>query len=181
VAPYALVAMLAAGGGLPACDRGGGSSSAGDSIENACDLLTTAEVTTVMGTAMYPGTQDTDRTIPGTFCDWRSKDYVGEEQENPEYSMFVDEVSTDERRESFKRRRNAKQPETVRGLGEDAYFYIRGTATVPFLDLLVGDRVMTVGVSGNDLHPVSRDEAKRLERAAGELIVRRLTGGGGSS
>jgi hypothetical protein len=33
---------------------------------------------------------------------------------------------------------------------------------------------MTVGVSGNDLHPVSDDEAKRLERAAAELIVNRL-------
>jgi hypothetical protein len=33
---------------------------------------------------------------------------------------------------------------------------------------------MTVGVSGNDLHPVSENEAKRLERAAGELIVDRL-------
>jgi len=33
---------------------------------------------------------------------------------------------------------------------------------------------MTVGVSGNDLHPVSDDEAKRLERAAADLIVQRL-------
>jgi hypothetical protein len=179
--PYALAAMLAAGPALAGCDRGGDSDSAGDNIKSACDLLTTAEVTAVMGTAMYPGSQDTDRTIPGTFCDWRSKDYLGEEQENPEYAMFVDEASTDERRESFKRRRNAKQPETVRGLGDGAYFYILGTARVPFLDLLVRDRVMTVGASGNDMHPVSSEEAKRLERAAGELIVQRLKGGGGSS
>jgi hypothetical protein len=40
---------------------------------------------------------------------------------------------------------------------------------------------MTVGVSGNDLHPVSSDEAKRLERAAAELIVNRLKRGGGSA
>lgn len=38
----------------------------------------------------------------------------------------------------------------------------------------VGGRIMTVGVSGNDLHPVSGDEAKRLEHAAAELIIRRL-------
>jgi hypothetical protein len=31
-----------------------------------------------------------------------------------------------------------------------------------------------MGVSGNDLHPVSDDEAKRLERAGGELILDRL-------
>jgi hypothetical protein len=171
--PYALVAMLAAGTGLAACDRGG-SSTADDGIESACDLLTTSEVTTVMGTDMYGGSQDTDRTIPGTFCEWTSKDYVGEEQENPEYSIFVDEASTDETRESLDKRENAKQPETVRGLGDGAYFYIKGTAEVPFLELLVAERVMTVGVSGNDLHPVSHDEAKRLERAAAELIVQRL-------
>ena len=171
--PYVLVAMLAAGTGLPACDRSGGSSTAGG-IENACDLLTAQEVTTIMGTAMYGGEQDTDRTIPGTFCDWGSKDYVGEEHENPEYSIFIDEASTDEARESFKVRRDAKQPETAHGLGDGAYFYILGTAEVPFLELLVDDRVMTVGVSGSDLHPVSDDEAKRLERAAAELIVERL-------
>jgi hypothetical protein len=45
---------------------------------------------------------------------------------------------------------------------------------VPFLELLVGDQMMTVGVSGNDLHPMSHDEAKRFERAAAELIVQRL-------
>jgi hypothetical protein len=66
------------------------------------------------------------------------------------------------------------QPETVRGLGDGAYFYINGTAEVPFLELRVADRIMTVGVSGNDLHPISDDEAKRLKRAAGELIVDRL-------
>jgi hypothetical protein len=35
---------------------------------------------------------------------------------------------------------------------------------------------MTVGVSGNDRHPVSDEEAKRLERAAADLIVQRLKG-----
>jgi hypothetical protein len=167
----AIVTALASGVGAAACD--GGSGSNGD-IENACDLLTTNEVTTFMGTPMYGGEQDTDRTIPGTFCEWTSKDYVGEEQENPEYAIFVDEASTDERRESFDSRKHAKQPETVRGLGDGAYFYIKGTAEVPFLELRVGDRIMTVGVSGNDLHPVSDDEAKRLERTAAELIVQRL-------
>jgi hypothetical protein len=33
---------------------------------------------------------------------------------------------------------------------------------------------MTIGVSGNDLHPVSEDEAERLECAAADLIVQRL-------
>jgi hypothetical protein len=33
---------------------------------------------------------------------------------------------------------------------------------------------MTIGVSWSDLHPVSDDEAKRLERAATDLIVDRL-------
>jgi hypothetical protein len=125
---------------------------------------------------MHSGEQDTDRTIPGTFCEWTSKDYVGEEQENPEYAVFVDEASTDERRESFDSRKNAKQPETVRGLGDGAYYYVKGTADVPFLELRVSDRIMTVGVSGNDLHPVSDAEAKRLERAAADLIVQRLKG-----
>jgi hypothetical protein len=172
---WAIVAALASGVGAAACDGGGGGSggSNGD-IQNACDLLTTNEVTAFMGTPMYGGEQDTDRTIPGTFCEWTSKDYVGEEQENPEYAIFVDEASTDERRDSFDSRKNAKQPETVRGLGDGAYFYVKGTAEVPFLELRVGDRIMTVGVSGNDLHPVSENEAKRLERAAGELIVDRL-------
>ncbi len=169
----ALVAALVSGVGAAACD-GDGSSDANDRIKNACNLLTTSEVTAFMGTDMYGGEQDTDRTIPGTYCTWTSKDYVGEEQENPEYSIFVDEASTDERRDSFDSRKNAKQPETVRGLGDGAYFYIKGTAQVPFLELRVGDRIMTVGVSGNDLHPVSDDEAKRLERAAAELIVNRL-------
>ena len=127
-----------------------------------------------MGTPMHAGEQDTDRTIPGTFCDWNSKDYVGEEHEDPEYSLFVEEGATEERRESFESRENAKQPETARGLGDGAYFYILGTAEVPFLELFVDDRVMTIGVSGNDMHPVSDDEAKRLERAAAELIVQRL-------
>ena len=172
---WAIAAALASAVGAAACDGGsGGSSGSNADIENACDLLTTNEVTAFMGTPMYGGEQDTDRTIPGTFCEWTSKDYVGEEQENPEYAIFVDEASTDERRDSFDSRENAKQPETVRGLGDDAYFYIKGTAEVPFLELRVGDRIMTVGVSGNDLHPVSDDEAKRLERAAGELIVDRL-------
>lgn len=163
------VAALLAAGGLAACDGAGGSN-----IESACDLLTTTEVERIMGTPMYPGEQDTDRTIPGTFCDWNSRDYVGEEQENPEYSLFVDEGSTEERRESFDSREDAKQPETVRGLGDGAYYYILGTAEVPFLELRVGDRIMTIGVSGNDLHPVSDDDAKRLERAAADLIVQRL-------
>jgi hypothetical protein len=172
---WAIVAALASGVGAAACDGGsGGSSGSSGDIESACDLLTTTEVTAFMGTPMYGGEQDTDRTIPGTFCEWTSKDYVGEEQENPDYAIFVDEASTDERRRSFDSRKNAKQPETVRGLGDGAYFYIKGTAEVPFLELRVGDRIMTVGVSGNDLHPVSNDEAKRLERAAGELIVDRL-------
>jgi len=169
---WAIVAALSSGVGAAACDGGSGGSSG--SIQNACDLLTTNEVTAFMGTPMYGGEQDTDRTIPGTFCEWTSKDYVGEEQENPAYAIFVDEASTDERRDSFDSRKNAKQPETVRGLGDDAYFYVKGTAEVPFLELRVGERIMTVGVSGNDLHPVSDDEAKRLERAAGELIVDRL-------
>jgi hypothetical protein len=170
----ALVAMLAAGVVLAACDGGDGASGAQDRITSACDLLTTQEVIAIMSTDMYPGSQDTDRTIPGTFCEWTSTDYVGEAQENPEYAIFVDEASTDEARESFDSREDAKQPETVRGLGDGAYFYIKGTALVPFLELRVDDRVMTVGVSGNDLHPVSDDEAKRLERAAAELIVQRL-------
>jgi hypothetical protein len=170
----AIVAALASGMGAAACDGGSGSSASNGDIENACDLLTTNEVTAFMGTPMYGGEQDTDRTIPGTFCEWTSKDYVGEEQENPEYAIFVDEASTDERRESFDSRKHAKQPETVRGLGDGAYFYIKGTAEVPFLELRVGDRIMTVGVSGNDVHPVSDDEAKRLERTAAELIVQRL-------
>ena len=172
---WRIVAALASGVGAAACDGGGGGSSGSNGdIQNACDLLTTNEVTAFMGTPMYGGEQDTDRTIPGTFCEWTSKDYVGEEQENPEYAIFVDEASTDERRNSFDNRKNAKQPETVRGLGDGAYFYIKGTAEVPFLELRVGDRIMTVGVSGDDLHPISDDEAKRLERAAGELIVDRL-------
>jgi hypothetical protein len=170
----AIAATLATGLGLSACAGGGESDSADGDIKNACDLMTTSEVTAFMGTPMYGGEQDTDRTIPGTFCEWTSKDYVGEEQENPEYAIFVDEASTGERRDSFDSRENAKQPETVRGLGDGAYFYIRGTAEVPFLELRVDDRIMTVGVSGNDLHPVSDDEAKRLERAAAELIVQRL-------
>jgi hypothetical protein len=163
-----VLAAVVAGIGLAAC---GGDSS---DTKSACDLLKTREVTTIMGTDMYSGVQDTDRTIPGTFCDWNSKDYVGEEHENPEYSIFVDEASTDEAHERFEKRENAKQPETVHGLADGAYFYILGTAEVPFLELRVDDRVMTIGVSGNDLHPVSDDEAKRLERAAAELIVQRL-------
>jgi hypothetical protein len=171
----AIVAALTSGVGVAACDGGnGGSSGSNDDIDNACDLLTTSEVIAFMGTDMYPAEQDTDRTIPGTYCEWTSKDYVGEEQENPEYAIFVDEASTDERRDSFDSRKNAKQPETVRGLGDGAYFYIKGTAEVPFLELRVRDRIMTVGVSGSDLHPVSDDEAKRLEHAAAELIVDRL-------
>jgi hypothetical protein len=113
----ALAALLTSGLVLLACDDGGGSD-----IESACDLLTTAEVEQVMGTDMYGGSQDTDRTIPGTFCEWTSTDYVGEEQENPEYALFIDEGSTDERRESFENREDAKQPETVDGLGDGAYF-----------------------------------------------------------
>ena len=73
-------------------------------------------------------------------------------------------------------RNNAKNPETARGLGDGAYYSSKGTADVPFLDLRVSDRIMTLGVSGNDLHPVSDEEAKRLERAAVELIVQRLKG-----
>ena len=38
----------------------------------------------------------------------------------------------------------------------------------------MGDRIMTVGVSESDLHPVSGDEAKRLERATADLIVDHL-------
>jgi hypothetical protein len=165
----AFAALVAIGTGLVACSGAGGSD-----IESACDLLTTGEVDEIMGTPMYPGEQDTDRTIPGTFCDWNSKDYVGEEHEDPEYSLFVEEGSTEERRNSFDSRENAKQPETVQGLGDGAYFYILGTADVPFLELLVGDRVMTIGVSGNDMHTVTEDDAKRLERAAAGLIVQRL-------
>jgi hypothetical protein len=169
---FAIAAAVAAGVGAAACDGGGG----GSSIKSACDLLTTSEVTAVMGTPMYSGEQDTDRTIPGTFCEWTSKDYVGEEQENPEYALFVDEASTDERREGFDSRKGAKRPETVRGLGDGAYYYVKGTARVPFLELRVGDRIMTIGVSESDLHPVDDAEAKRLERAAAELIVQRLKG-----
>jgi len=154
--------------------RSSSSTGTNDRIKNACGLLTASEVTAFMGTPMYGGEQDTDRTIPGTYCTWTSKDYVGEEQENPDYSIFVDEASTDERRESFDSRKNAKQPETVHGLGDGAYFSIKGTALVPFLELRVGDRIMTVGVSGNDLPPATADDAKRLERAAAELIVNRL-------
>jgi hypothetical protein len=153
--PYALAAMLAAGTGLVSCDRHG-----------------------YRHVLRFAGHRPHD---PGHVLRVEIEGLVGEEQENPEYAIFVDEATTDERRESFKHRRNAKQPETVRGLGDGAYFYIKGTAQVPFLDLVVGERVMTVGVSGNDLHPVSSDEAKRLERAAAELIVNRLKRGGGSS
>jgi hypothetical protein len=171
--------MLTAGLVLVACggsDASGssGSSHASSRIESACDLLTRSEVIGIMGTDVYGGEQDTDRTIPGTFCEWTSTDYVGEEHENPEYAIFIDEASTDDARESFDNRDDAKQRETVRSLGDGANFYIKGTAEVPFLELRVDDRVMTVGVSGNDLHPVSRDEAKRLERAAAELMVKRL-------
>lgn len=170
----AIAAALTTGLGVTACAGGSGSNGANDDIENSCDLLTASEVTAFMGTDMYSGGQDTDRTIPGTYCTWTSKDYVGEEQENPEYSIFVDEASTDELRKSFDSRKNAKRPEMVRGLGDGACFYIQGTAREPFLALRVGGRIMTVGVSGNDLHPVSGDEAKRLEHAAAELIIRRL-------
>jgi hypothetical protein len=115
--------MLMSGVALVGCDGGGGdgSSSTNGRIKSACDLLTRSEVIAIMGTDMYPGSQDTDRTIPGTFCEWTSTDYVGEEQENPEYSIFIDEASTDEARESFDSREDAKQPETVRGLGDGAY------------------------------------------------------------
>ena len=70
-----VAAALASGVGAAACDGGsGGSSGSNADIENACDLLTTNEVTAFMGTPMYGGEQDTDRTIPGTFCEWTSKD-----------------------------------------------------------------------------------------------------------
>jgi hypothetical protein len=68
----AMVAALASGVGAAVCDGGSGD------IENACDLLTTNEVTAFMGTPM------------------------------------------------------------VRGLGDGAYFYIKDTAEVPFLELRVG-------------------------------------------
>jgi hypothetical protein len=57
---------------------------------------------------------------------------VGEEQENPEYSLFVEEGSTEERRKSFESREDAKKPETVPGLGDGAYYYILGSTDVPF-------------------------------------------------
>jgi hypothetical protein len=152
----------------------GGCGGDGVDYERACRLLDADEVSEILGVEVYGGEPDFDRTIPASFCQWIIEGGDTTEGGEPALSMFVSEGSDEDSLDEFDRRRREDDAEEVDDLGDAAYFEYPGDNTLPFLHVRVDDHVATIGVSDDDEHPVTDGEARKMERAAAELVVDRL-------
>ena len=146
---------------------------------NACDLLTTDEATEILGTATVGPEEDTDRTIGGSFCNWRAEGTSSGEGDLA-YTLFID-VAGDRGPSDFAgglertgERDDAGRAEPVTGVGDEAYFTSFAQGELPFLEVRVGEEYLTLGVADDDEHPVTEREAREMERRMAEAAVGRM-------
>jgi hypothetical protein len=171
VALAATVALVA----LTGCGEGG----PGGGTAHACDLLTTEEASDVLGVPALDGVEDDDRTIGGSFCQWRA-DGTPSGEGDPAYSVYID-VAGDRGPSDFEENQGRGDPTAstgvpaapVDGIGDEAYFYSLFD-DLPSLHVRVGEEYLTIGVSEDDEHPVTVDQAEAMERQMADLAVPRV-------
>ncbi len=145
------LAVAALAVGAPAC-RG--------SIASACDLLTTDEAAEVLGVPVHEGVEDTDRTIEQTYCEWIAVGSDVTEGGEPAYLVYVTEGTDADTRADWNNDLRRNDTEPIAGVGDEAYFVT--DSGLPDIHLRVGDRVMIIGVGGEDRHPVGDRKARRI-------------------
>lgn len=164
-------AAVVVGLGLAAAGCGSGAAT-----PNACDLLSVDEATLILGTAALGPEEDTDRTIGGSFCNWRAEGTSSGEGDAA-YGLFID-VAGDRGPADFERGRPSTgeggDAEPVRGIGDEAYFTAFAPGELPFLEVRIGEEYLTLGVADDDEHPVSVSEAREMERRMAEPAIRRM-------
>jgi hypothetical protein len=141
--------------------------------DRACTLLTSEEAEDALGVPVYGGEPDFDRTIPASFCIWVAEGSPRSEGEAT-FAIWVSEGSDPDSIEEFESASKEDDADPVEGLGDEAYFHVQGTAEVPWLEVRVGNHVSTIGLSLDDDHPLTADEARAIEREAGEHVAPRL-------
>ena len=168
-----MVAIALALGALAACS-GDDHGRASAPPDHACDMLTTLEASALLGVPAHEPAEDTDRS-GGTFCRWSSMDSgydpdASDEDDRPQYYVAVEAERGPDRVQSFENTKleDADRREVVEGLGDDAHFLYQG------LTLRHGDRVVTTFAGGNQRHPLSPAQERRIERQAAELVVEKL-------
>jgi hypothetical protein len=142
--------------------------------ENACDLLTTDEASQVLGVPSSGGDEDTDRSH-GTYCEWVSKDSddgtdassAGGSEIVP-YFISLEVDRGDQAVQDFESGKRGAG-DKVDGLGSDAYF-----SAEHGLNVRNGDLVFSTYADGNDQHPLTNADRRRLERQAAEIVAKRL-------
>jgi hypothetical protein len=177
---WACALLLVATAALTGC--GGDTAEHVDpSIRGACDFLTVTQVDGLLGTPTR-STYDDDRGIPGTYCSWGSldsnfgdaadADYADEDV----YSLDIEEASDAEARADFDKGVDKKTAESVKGLGDEAYYRQFDQEPHPELNVRVGSRVFSVNAFPNSTHALTDEMQRQIERQAAELVVARLTG-----
>ncbi len=149
----------------------GGSDAEGYDYGRACRLFSDDEAAAVLGVAVHPGEVDDDRTIPESFCVWVARGSSTSPGEAG-YAVFISEGTERFSLDEFNRDRRRRDAVEVEGVGDDAYFHSPGR--LPFLNVLVGEHAVTIGVEGDADHPVTTREAQQIERAVAKIIVSRL-------
>jgi hypothetical protein len=169
--------------GAAACGSGGGGSDAAP--PNACDLLTTDEATDLLGVPTLGGSEDTDRSS-GTYCEWVSEDTddggdasdAGSDSDVEPYFISVEIDQGEGAVQDFAGGKSEKGEaddgegpavEPVEGLGDDAYFSVNGG-----LEVRKGDTVFSTYTRTAELHPVTREQRRDIERRAADLVVKRV-------
>lgn len=176
--PLLVLALLA----LAACGGGGGDSAA---PTNACDLLTAEEASDLLGVPTGGGSEDTDRSH-GTYCEWVSEDSnddgdasSDDGEGGPSYFISVEYDSGERAVQNFESGRRSEdddddETEDVDDLGDDAYFEVNGGLAVRS-----GERVFSIFIGDNELHPLATDELRDIELRAAEIILERIGDSGG--
>jgi hypothetical protein len=178
---WACAVILVATAALAGCGGDSGTADPVDSSVRACDFLTVEQVDGLLGTSTR-STYDDDRGIPGSYCSWGSldsnfgdaadADYADEDV----YSLDIEEASDDAARADFDKGADEKTAESVKGLGDEAYYRRFHESDHHEIDVRVGSRVFSVNAFPNSVHALTDEMQREIERQAAELVVARLTG-----
>ena len=130
--------------------------------DDACRLLTTAEVNKLVSASLHPGQHlsSTSKTV----CGWSVS--TPPRQDEPRVAVAIKTL------ESFNAGKDLKElkPEPTSGVGDEAWFSTLGSGGTT-LSVRKGDRAFSVKVLGSKLKP---EDLKELEKNLALLIVPRL-------
>lgn len=144
-----------------------------DGVSDACSLLSDDEAAEVLGVPVHDGELDTDRTIEATYCEWIAQGSDTSEGADSAYTLWISEGSDRDTVDELEGDRVSDRAEPVPDLDADAFFVSSQGGTE--LKMLVDGRAVTIGVTGDELHPVSDERERGLELEAAEHVLERLS------